>query len=192
VTGWALPELRLNHLLGATAAVLVALAVWPWLLSTAPARSAAAGTDTAATAAPALPALPPVARFAAISERPLFSPSRKPAPGEKAAPAGPGIEQRYRLLGLMNTGDSRRALLAEGKRRFAIAEGGSLEGWRVARIEHDRVVLSSAAGEAVLSLQPAATPEGWVDPPALTKPQIPEKSQPPEKLPGAVGTAPPR
>src|SRR5438045_4075734 len=85
--------------------------------------------------------------------------SRKPAPGEKAAPAGPGIEQRYRLLGLMNTGDSRRALLAEGKRRFAIAEGGSLEGWRVARIEHNRVVLSSAAGEAVLSLQPAATPE---------------------------------
>jgi hypothetical protein len=136
--------------------------------------------------------LPPLARFASISERPLFSPSRKPAPGEKAAPAGPGIEQRYRLLGLMNTGDSRRALLAEGKRRFAIAEGGSLEGWRVARIEHDRVVLSSAAGEVVLSLQPAASPEGGFDPQGLTKPQMPEKPQPPEKAPGAAGVAPQR
>ena len=75
----------------------------------------------------------------------------------------------------MNTGDSRRALLAEGKRRFVIAERGTLEGWTVARIEHDRVVLSSPAGEAVLILQPAATNEAWVDPPALTKPPVPEK-----------------
>ena len=173
MTRAALPELRLNHLLGAAAAALVALAVWPWLISPAPARSVAAALDTAA--AQPVPSLPPLARFAAISERPLFSPTRKPAPGEKAAPAGPGIDQRYRLLGLMNTGDSRRALLAEGKRRFVIAERGILEGWTVARIEHDRVVLSSPAGEAVLILQPAATNEAWVDPPALTKPPVPEK-----------------
>jgi hypothetical protein len=173
VTRVALPELGLSHLLGVAAAALVALAVWPWLISPAPARSVAAAPDTAA--AQSVPSLPPLARFAAISERPLFSPTRKPAPGEKAAPAGPGIDQRYRLLGLMNTGDSRRALLAEGKRRFVIAERGTLEGWTVARIEHDRVVLSSPAGEAVLILQPAATNEGWVDPPALTKPPVPEK-----------------
>ena len=173
MTRAALPELRLNHLLGAAAAAVVALAVWPWLISPAPARSVAAALDTAA--AQPVPSLPPLARFAAISERPLFSPTRKPAPGEKAAPAGPGIDQRYRLLGLMNTGDSRRALLAEGKRRFVIAERGTLEGWTVARIEHDRVVLSSPAGEAVLILQPAATNEAWVDPPALTKPPVPEK-----------------
>ena len=171
----ALPDLGLNHLLGAAAAALVALAVWPWLISPAPARSVAAAPDATA-AAQSVPSLPPLARFAAISERPLFSPTRKPAPGEKAAPAGPGIEQRYRLLGLMNTGDSRRALLAEGKRRFVIAERATLEGWSVARIEHDRVVLSSPAGEAVLILQPAATNEAWVDPPALTKPApVPEK-----------------
>jgi hypothetical protein len=181
VTRVALPELGLNHLLGLAAAALVALAVWPWLISPAPARSVAAAPDTAA--AQSVPSLPPLARFAAISERPLFSPTRKPTPGEKAAPAGPGIDQRYRLLGLMDTGDSRRALLAEGKRRFVIAERATLEGWTVARIEHDRIVLSSPAGEAVLILQPAATNEAWVDPPALTKPPVPEK--PP-------GTAPQR
>lgn len=172
MTALALPPLRLNHLLAAAAAVLVAVTVWPWLHSPAAATSPAA-TD-AGLAAPALAALPPVARFSAISERPLFSASRRPAPGEKAAPAGPGIEQRYRLLGLVSTGDTRRALLAEGKRRFAIGEGAALEGWTVARIEHDRVVLSSPAGQAVLILQPASA-ENWVDPPPIGRPPLPEK-----------------
>jgi hypothetical protein len=170
----SLPALRLDHFFGATAAVLIVLTAWPWLQSASVAKPTAVATD-AISAAPALPALPPLARFSAIAERPLFSPSRRPMPGEKAAPAGPGIEQRYRLLGLVNTGDTRRALLAEGKRRFAIGEGAVLEGWRVTRIEHDRIVFSSPAGEAVLTLQPAAT-EGWVDPPPTPmRPPLPEK-----------------
>ena len=175
----SLPELRFNHLLGAAAAALIAVAIWPWLQSPAPARSAGAPTDTTSSP-PALAALPPVARFSAVAERPLFSPLRRPAPGEKAAPAGPGIEQRYHLLGLISTGSARRALLTEGKRRFAIAEGATLEGWTVARIEHDRVVLSSPAGEAVLMLQPAAA-EGWVDPPPTVRPPLPDK--PPTEKP---------
>ena len=124
--------------------------------------------------------MPPLTKFSVIGERPLFSPSRRPVAGEKAAHAGPGVEQRYRLLGLLNTGDARRALLAEGKRRFAVSEGAMLDGWRIARIEHDRIVLSSPAGEAVLQLQPAAAGEGWVEPTPMARPNIPEK-QPPEK-----------
>ena len=169
----SLPNLRLNHLLGAIAAALIALVIWPWLQS--PSSAQAPGTtDDAVASSPALPTLQPLARFAAIAERPLFSSSRRPAPGEKAAPAGPGIEQRYHLLGLINTGDTRRALLSEGKRRFAIAEGAALEGWTVTRIEHDRVVLSSPAGQALLLLQPTAG-EGWVDPPPPARPSAPEK-----------------
>jgi general secretion pathway protein N len=177
VTALALPALRLNHVLCGVAVLLAGLAVWPWLFGPSPARTAAGAGTEAASSAPSLPVLPPLAKFSAISERPLFSPSRKPAPGAKAAPAGPGIEQRYRLLGLINTGSSRRALLAEGKRRFAIAEGEALEGWQVARIEHDRIVLSGSAGEAVLMLQPAATPESWADPSAAV-PKLPLPQQP--------------
>ena len=173
-----LPSLRLDHVLGAAAAVFLLLLVWPWLQSPPAVQTAAAPNEQPAPA-PELSAMPPVARFSAISERPLFSPSRRPVVGEKAAPTGPGIEQRYRLLGLLNTGDTRRALLAEGKRRFAIAEGAMLEGWRIARIEHDRIVLSSPAGEAVLHLQSAAAGEGWVDPPPVPRPGVPEKA--PEK-----------
>jgi hypothetical protein len=172
VIALAPPRLRLNHLFAAAGAVLVVLGLWPWLQSPSAATSSAA--PDAGAAAPALAALPPVARFSAISERPLFSPSRRPTPGEKAAAAGPGIEQRYRLLGLVSTGDTRRALLTDGKRRFAIGEGAALEGWTVARIEHDRVVLSSPLGEAVLTLQPAAG-ENWVDPPVVARPPLPEK-----------------
>ena len=172
----ALPPLRLNHLLAAGAATLAILAVWPWLQSASVATSSAT-LDAAASTAPELAVLPPVSRFSAIAERPLFSPARRPAPGEKAAPAGPGIEQRYHLLGLVSAGATKRALLAEGKRRFAIGEGAALEGWTVTRIEHDRVVLSSPAGEAVLTLQPAAS-ENWVDPLPATKPPLPEKPSP--------------
>lgn len=175
-----LPSLRLDYVLGAAAAVLILLLVWPWVQTPSTVRTAAATSEQSA-AAPDLPALPPLTRFSAIGERPLFSPSRRPMPGEKGASAGPGIEQRYRLLGLLNTGDTRRALLAEGKRRFAVPEGAMLEGWRVARIEHDRIVLSSPAGEAVLQLQPAAAGEGWADPPLMTRPNMPEK--PPAEKP---------
>ena len=170
----SLPSVRLDYVLGAAAAVLILLLVWPWLQPTSAVRAAATPSEQPA-AAPDLPAMPPLTRFSAIGERPLFSPSRRPVPGEKAVPAGPGIEQRYRLLGLLNTGNARRALLAEGKRRFAVSEGAMLEGWRVTRIEHDRIVLSAPTGEAVLQLQPTTAGEGWVDPSPVARPNIPEK-----------------
>ena len=174
MTTLSLPPLRLNHVFGALAVALVVLALWPWLQSPAPAESRAA-SDTAAPV-PGLPALPPLIRFSGIAERPLFSPSRRAAPGEKASPAGPGIEQRYHLLGLVSTGDARRALLAEGKRRLVISEGGALEGWTVKRIEHDRVLLSSPAGEAVLLLQRASVEQPWVNPTPVTAPPLPDKT----------------
>lgn len=178
MTALSLPSLRLDHVLGCAAAVLIVLLVWPWLQSPSAVR-AEAPRELSGTP-PELSPMPPLARFSVIGERPLFSSSRRPVPGEKAAPAGPGIEQRYRLLGVLTTGESRRALLAEGKRRFAILEGAMLEGWRIARIEHDRIVLSSSAGEAVLQLQPTTGSEGWVDPSPVARPIIPDKP-PPEK-----------
>ena len=178
MTALSLPSRRLDHVLGGAAALLIVLLVWPWLQS--PSAVRAEPPRELSAAAPELSPMPPLARFSVIGERPLFSSSRRPVPGDKAAPAGPGIEQRYRLLGILTTGESRRALLAEGKRRFALSEGTMLEGWRIAHIEHDRIVLSSPAGEAVLQLQPATGGEGWVDPSPVARPTMPEKP-PPEK-----------
>jgi hypothetical protein len=140
------------------AMLLAGLAVWPWIEPvSAPALSAGA-TDGGARA-PALTVLPPLSTFAAVSERPLFSPSRRPPPDAQPPVSDGGGIGRYRLLGLVTAGETRRALVAEGNRRFEIAEGAVLGGWHVGRIEQDRVVLSSPTGEVELRLRRAEPPE---------------------------------
>ncbi len=142
-----------THVLGVAGLVLVAVAAWPWLspISMPPRSGAASGAPPALAG---VPALPPLAAFSAIGERPLFSPSRRPSATAKALVAAGGAA-RYRLLGLISVGTTRRALIADGTRRFEIGEGSALDGWTIARIEQDRVVLSSAEGETVLALERA-------------------------------------
>lgn len=156
------PALRPNHLLGGTAVVCAAIAIWPWLFPPVPATRPLA-TVPASAPAPALAPLPPLASFSAIVERPLFSPSRRPPPGATTA-SGPLVASRYRLLGVVATGPKKRAFLADGARHVDIAEGDRLDGWTVKQIGADSVLLSSPEGEAVLQLKPAAA-----EPPA--KPQ---------------------
>jgi hypothetical protein len=144
---------------------LTGLAIWPWVAPlAAPGLVAEAGTPPPA---PAIADLPPLATFRAVFERPLFSPSRRP-PAQAPVP-GTGGAARYRLLGVLTAGPTRRALLAEGKRRFEIAEGAALDGWTVARIEQDRVVLSSPGGETELRLHRAGP--NRTEPPAPGKPE---------------------
>jgi hypothetical protein len=149
-----LPVLRLDHAFGAGAILCAALAVWPWIVPPLPALRPLAGPPASAPA-PALAALPPLAGYGAIVERPLFTPTRRPPPGTTGEP-GPSIESRYRLLGIVATGPQKKAFVADGARRFEIAEGDTLDGWAVKNIGQDRVVLASPAGEATLKLKPAA------------------------------------
>jgi len=133
--------------------LLIGVAIWPWFAPT-PAASHAAVPDNATQPRP-VAALAPAASFAAIGDRPLFSPTRRPAPpAAKAVPQGPAT--RYRLIGLVTDGDSRRALVADGARRIAVDDGGKLDSGTVVRIEDDRIVLSSTEGETVLTLQSAS------------------------------------
>ena len=171
------PRPRLNHVLAGAGVLLSVLAIWPWVAPlAAPGRVPAA--DDTPPPPPAIADLPPLATFRAVFERPLFSPSRRP-PADGTAPApGIGIAERYRLLGLLTAGQARRALLAEGSRRFEVAEGAALDGWTVTRIEQDRVVLSSPGGETELRLHRAG--RNGVDPsakPALGRPapETPER-----------------
>jgi membrane-associated protease RseP (regulator of RpoE activity) len=151
------PPLRRPAGLAALALALAGLAAWPWLVPTAVPARPQAMAGTAASAA-ALAPLPPVAAFAAMVERPLFAPSRRPeARAAAAAAAGPALASRYRLLGLVGVGAARKALLAEGARRFEVKEGDALAGGKVVRIEQDRLVLSLPGGEVALRLGSAAT-----------------------------------
>lgn len=150
-----MPALRSNHALATAAIAFTALAVWPWLFPPVPAirqlAPAAAGAPV-----PTLASLPPLGSFAAIVDRPLFSPSRRPPPGAAAA-SGSSIESRYRLIGIVAAGSRRKAFVAEGVRHLEIGEGDTLDGWKVIEVGQDRVRLTSPAGEAALRLAPAAT-----------------------------------
>jgi type II secretory pathway component PulC len=157
-----LPALRPASLLGLATALFAALAVWPWLVPPTPSNRHAATQETTKPP-PALAALPPLASLAAIVERPLFAPSRQAPPGVSVAPAGPSIDSRYRLLGIVGTGAKRHAFVAEGTRRMEIGEGDTLDGWTVKIVAQDQVVLASPAGEVTLKLSRTAAPE--------TKPQ---------------------
>jgi hypothetical protein len=147
--------LRREHAFGAAASLLLALAVWPWLVPPIPATRPLVAAQ-ASTPAPALVPLPSLASFAAIVERPLFTPSRRPPAG--ASVTGASIEGRYRLIGIVATGPKKKAFVADGARRREIAEGEALDGWQVKEIGQDRVLLSSPAGETVLKLKQAAEP----------------------------------
>src|SRR5437879_2617100 len=106
---------RLNQVLSGAAVLLIGLAIWPWVAPiAAPGRPAPADADKAT---PAIAALPPLATFSGVFERPLFSPSRRPPAAAKAPVASSGVE-RYRLLGLVTAGETRRALLIDGNRRI--------------------------------------------------------------------------
>ena len=149
--------LRLDHLLGASAAVCALIAAWPWLFPPVPApRSLAAPPANAPV--PALTTLPALSGFSAIVERPLFSPSRRPPPGAGATLA-PSAPSRYRLVGVVATGPKKRAFLADGARSIDVTEGDRLDAWTIKQIGTDSVRLSSGEGDTVLKLKPAAAPE---------------------------------
>ena len=144
---------RARPLALAAANIAVALlAAWPWLPRPAPAQPPA--TAPAEDTAPKLARPAPFSDFAETSDRPLFSATRRPVPGAGML----GVDGRYRLIGLVIAGAARHALIAPaaGGRALELGEGEAVEGWTVTRIERDRVVLSSPAGEATLGLTAAA------------------------------------
>jgi hypothetical protein len=154
VTRPILQHLGINHLLAAAALVFGLIAVWPWL---APIPALAPAGQPPPSPDPAIPPLLPPKAYSAIAERPLFSPTRRPAPNAPVV-SDSGVA-RYRLLGLVTAGGARHALIADGSRRLEIGEGSVLDTWTVLRIEPDRVVLTSPEGEASLRMErPAAAP----------------------------------
>ena len=143
--------LRLDHALTAGALCFVALAVWPWLVPPIP-ETRPLATPPTAPAAPPLTALPPLVSFAATVERPLFSPSRRPAANAPTT-AAPAAESRYRLVGIVASGTKKTAFIADGGRRAQIGVGDAFDGWTVKEIGQNRVTLASPSGEMVLKLK---------------------------------------
>ena len=113
----------------------------------APAEGAAAPTNASF-------AMPPLEAYAEVTARPLFFPTRRPAPVQ-AATVDRVDARSLVLVGVILAESGKAALIARanlpGARRVAI--GDEIEGWVLAEIDADRVVLRSGTTEAVLSLK---------------------------------------
>ncbi len=111
------------------------------------ALAAPAAGDAApqAVAAPRVFKLAPLASFAAVTDRPLFSPDRRPA----AAGETLGAWSALSLAGIIVTPDSRAALIAHGNppKLEHVQEGQAVDGWVVRSIEPDRIVVANGAEE---------------------------------------------
>jgi hypothetical protein len=130
---------------------------------------------------PTATAAPPVA---AILARPLFSPTRRPAPPSVGSATDDGGLAQSRLAGIVIERGHRFAIFApQGAKLLTVAEGETVSGWRVESISSREVSLSGPDGTK--TLQPKFDPN-------LAPPAEPAAPAPPPPVPaGPVFGAPP-
>ena len=127
------------------------LAAAPFVpVSAAPVTAAPA--DSGPRAAPFT--MPPLETYAEVTARPLFFPTRRPAPVQ-AVSAELVDARALVLVGVILSETGRVALIARTNLPGAhrVAEGEEIEGWTLASIEADRVVLHHGTTEAELRLR---------------------------------------
>ena len=105
------------------------------------ARAAASHEQKAADPAAELRfVMPPLRDFGEVLARPVFSETRRP-PAPEAAAAG--TTAPFALVGVVLSANERHALVEHGQpaRIDRVAEGQELDGWTLAAVQLDRVVL---------------------------------------------------
>jgi len=97
-------------------------------------------------------ALPPLQGFARITERPLFSPSRRP-PANR--PESLGQLSSFFLDGVVISPTDRTAVVEHGRPPVLahVVVGQAIDGWTVASILPDRIVLRHGETEHELKLR---------------------------------------
>ena len=143
------------------ATLCVALAWGAYRAAQPPDGVAAAGQGEIEPAASALEiaaepefAMPPAELYAAITERPLFASSRRPAVGEALIAASPRGTPEAILRGIVAAGDRRTALLAPtgGGDMLRLRENDQLNGWRLVEIASGHVIFRLGDDEVRLDL----------------------------------------
>lgn len=191
--------LRRRPFMAGLAFLAVALAVLLAfeIAGTSRARIPAAASRPAAPAqAKLLPAITPVPAEQAYPEtvaRPLFTPTRRPAPTQAAAAAPTFNRGQFQLLGVIIAGNAKTAMLREkaNGKVHRLELGREVNGIRVASIERDTVTLAQGGETEVVSLQvqkatPAAAAAAVPGP--FAQPGVPgQPGQPPQ-----LTTAPPQ
>ena len=132
---------------------------------------AKAAESLPAPKAPSWPAMPTKSKFAEIIDRPLFSSSRRAESAGTSVAASQSMG--FSLLGVVISTDDPVALLKPdaGGEPLRARQGDEISGWRVARIEPDRVVILHDMVERELHMDFAAPAP---QPPETAGPTPPE------------------
>jgi hypothetical protein len=117
----------------------------------------------------------------ATAERPLFTPTREPAPpAEETTEQGTPVERSdYLLTGTALVGETKLAFLKNIKdnKPLTVRVGDKVNGMDVTEVTEDRVKLSSGGREEEILLKVAAGPKGAVTPAAPPQGQQPMTPQ---------------
>jgi type II secretory pathway component PulC len=156
----ALNRYPVISVLGAVAVVLLAIVAFE-LAAGSMNRSQSAANSPQRVAAVEVKLLPPVdpvspeQAYPETGTRPLFTPTRRPAPEAAAVAAASIVKGQFILTGVTIAGPLRIALLREKSsgRAVRVEKGKDVNGMTVAEIEPDRVVLAQGGEQETLSLQ---------------------------------------
>lgn len=106
------------------------------------------------------PTLPPISDFSEITERPLFSQTRRPPepptveapPPEEPAPVERNL---FTVVGIAVSEQERAALVQVRRTReiVRVAEGDEVDGWKVTSIETNNVVFEKGALRDTVEIQ---------------------------------------
>jgi general secretion pathway protein N len=124
-----------------------------------PDAASAASNPPNIPAAPSRFALPPLETFAEVTERPLFSSSRRPIAAETSAAVVQPLSAS--LAGIVISPSSSSIIVMHGDppTLMRLKEGDDIDGWSIRSIEPSRVVLRRGAEEQQLKLHDTAPPQ---------------------------------
>ena len=121
-----------------------------------PAPSGGGGVTPPLAALPAQPSytMAPAEDFAAILERPLFSPTRQPPAQGVVAAAAPEPELEVTLVGVIISSEEQIAIvrLKDADRFARLSVGDSFQGWILDSIEPSRITFRRGDIEEIIEL----------------------------------------
>lgn len=103
------------------------------------------------------------AALAPIADRPLFSPSRRPPEIAPAPPVAALPLPRFALIGIIQSGETRRVLLRIGNEApMLVGVGDDLSGWRIAEVAKDAVTVERAGRQVTVTIDDMVIIDGTI------------------------------
>jgi type II secretory pathway component PulC len=121
--------------------------------------------------------LPSLDSLAEVSQRPLFSSTRRPPPPEVAGDAF-GPASGFALVAVIISDTGKVALIQHGRppALSRVTEGQTVEGWAVQSISPDRVTIEHGGAQHELKLKDRTPPQPPVAPPPALAPAPPRSA----------------